>query len=207
MLGTSWIRKYRSARGGGLVAAAADARYMIGPYTVADWLALPATVDGSRVELINGYLHVTPPPSTGHQRAAGRLARLLEDAIRSQGRSEWDVLQAVGVQISTAWRTALIPDLVVLDRKIDVAIVPTDALLLAVEVWSPGNTRAERETEKAAYAAAGVPFFWALTTDCLTAYRLVNGEYVVENELDTSAAGTITSAPVPVKLDLAELRP
>lgn len=172
------------------MAAAADARYMIGPYTVADWLALPVRVDGSRVELINGYLHVTPPPSTGHQRAAGRLWRLLEDSLRAQGRTECDVLMAVGVQISTAWRTALIPDVVVLDRQVDAAIVPVDALLLVVEVWSGGNTRAERETNKAAYAAAGVPFFWALTEDCLAAYRLVNGEYAVENELDTSAAGT-----------------
>jgi hypothetical protein len=77
-------------------------RDVVGPCAVADWLALPATVDGSRVELINGYLYVTPPPSTGHQRASYRLARLLEDATRNQGRVERDVLPAVGVQISTA---------------------------------------------------------------------------------------------------------
>jgi hypothetical protein len=83
--------------------------------------------------------------------------------------------------------------------------VAADDVLLAVEVWSPGNTRAERETKEAAYAAAGVPFFWTLTADCLTAYQLVNGGYAVEDELETSAAGRITAALVPVKLDLAEL--
>lgn len=40
------------------MATAADARHMIGPHTVADWLALPAAVDGSTVELINGYLRL-----------------------------------------------------------------------------------------------------------------------------------------------------
>ena len=89
------------------------------------------------------------------QRAAFRLARLVEDAIHAAGRTDLHVVPAVNVQISTAWRTALIPDVAVLTTIPVGPSFPTDTLVLAVKIWSPGHPRAEWETKTAGYAAAG----------------------------------------------------
>ncbi|MCE7008684.1 Uma2 family endonuclease [Kibdelosporangium philippinense] len=184
---------------------------MIGPYTVEDWLALDPPVDGSRLELMFGYLHLTPAPSGEHQDAAFLMGVLLRDALRAANRTDLNVALAVNVRISTAWRTALIPDVVILDRKPVGVSFPPEALILAVEVWSPGNPRAERETKMAGYAGAGVPFLWTIEQDDLrglrlTAYRLENGRYVVENLIEDKGPAVVTAVPIPITVDLAELQ-
>ncbi|MCP3799262.1 Uma2 family endonuclease [Allokutzneria sp. A3M-2-11 16] len=185
---------------------------MIGPHTVEEWLALDPPGDGSRHELIFGYFHVTPAPAGEHQHLAYRLARLVDDALRAAGRSDLFVVPAVNVRISTAWRTGLIPDVVVLTRKPVGVSFAAEELALAVEVWSPGNTRDERETKLAGYAGAGVPFVWTIdqpndlnALPTLTAYQLKDGQYSAENTVRTAGPATVTAAPVPVVLDLAEL--
>lgn len=182
----------------------------IGPYTVEDWLALDPSVDGSRLELILGYLHVTPAPTGEHQWAASILVQLLRETLVSADRTDLYVVPAVNVRISTPWRTALIPDVVVLDVKPRGVSFAPDNLQLAVEIWSPGNDRAERETKLSAYAGAGVPFVWTLEQDKLgamtvTAYRLDKGKYVEESQVKPGSWATITAAPVPVRLDPAQL--
>ncbi|WP_433265768.1 Uma2 family endonuclease [Actinosynnema sp. CS-041913] len=189
----------------------APPRASLGPHTVEDWLDLEPAEDGSRTELILGHLFVTPLPSIEHQTVAFHLAVLIQEAIREAGRTDLRVVPAVGVRISAAMRTAVIPDVVVLDRKVAGASVPAEALELAVEVWSPGNPRAERETKVAGYADAGVPFFWAIDLPSklsglrLTAHRLENGLYKEENILESVGPEAITASPVPITLDLADL--
>lgn len=185
---------------------------MIGPYTVEDWLDLDPPVNGSRLELIFGYLHMTPAPSGEHQTAAFNLAVLVRDALRAAEQTDLHVVPAVNVEISTAWRTALIPDVVVLNRKPVGVSFPAGTLVLVVEIWSPGNPRAERETKMIGYAAAGVPFLWAIDLDqphgpTLAAYRLEQGQYVAETTVRAGATATITAGPVPVELDPADLQP
>lgn len=185
----------------------------IGPTTVEEWLAQEHPDDGSRLELIYGYLHVTPPPTGQHQSAAFRLARVLEDAVRAAKAANLHVVPGVGVKISTARRTALIPDVVVLNTRPVGAAFDAADLVLAAEVWSPGNTRAERETKMAEYAGAGVPFFWAVNQgktgrSTVTAYYLDHGRYV--EELTARPGTTVTikaAAPVPVTFDPADLDP
>lgn len=187
-------------------------RSTIGPHTVEDWLELDPAPDGSSIELIMGYLFVTPPPSGTHQHVNGRLYLKLVQAIEADERADLYAVQGVGVRISTTMRTALIPDVVILDRTpVGANSFPAEALQLAVEVWSPGNPVAERETKVASYANAGVPFFWAIDQPSklnplrLTAHRLENGLYKAENILETEGPHTITAAPIPITLDLADL--
>ncbi|MGO1050142.1 Uma2 family endonuclease [Crossiella sp. CA198] len=185
---------------------------MIGPHTVEDWLALDPPVDGSIVELIYGYLHVTPAPSGERQNIATNLVVLVKNALRTAERNDLYAVTAVNVRISTTWRTALIPDVVILTRKpTGVYFDPAD-LALAVEVWSPGNKLAERETKMAGYATAGVPFVWTIdqpddlrALPTLTAYRLEHDQYIAENTLKAAGPVTITASPIPITLDLAEL--
>lgn len=48
----------------------------IGPNTVEDWLAMDPPEDGSRLELIWGYFHVSPAPMGQHQVAVFQLSML-----------------------------------------------------------------------------------------------------------------------------------
>jgi Uma2 family endonuclease len=186
-------------------------QHPIGPHTVEDWLAMDPPPDGSRLELIYGYLHVTPPPSGQHQYATSYLVQWLRAAFNAEGRRDLYVVHEVGVRISTPWRTGLIPDVVVLTRRAHGESFAAEELALVAEVRSPGNKRSERETKMAAYANAGIPFVWTVDQGhdlaglTLTAFRLADGQYVVENKVQADGPTTITAAPVPVAVDLDAL--
>ncbi|MFD7653809.1 Uma2 family endonuclease [Actinosynnema sp. NPDC059797] len=184
-------------------------QHPIGPHTVEEWLDLPPSEDGSRTELIYGYLHVSPQPACRHQRVSGRLLRFIEDAVWANDRRDLHVLMEPGVKISSVLRTGLIPDVAVFDRDPEPEVVlPPESLLLVVEVWSPGNTRAEQETKLAAYAMAGVPFLWTLELEDgleLTTHRLVEEQYQVQDVIHVGEPVTIEAAPLPITLDLNRL--
>jgi Uma2 family endonuclease len=184
----------------------------IGPTTVDDWLAHEYPTDGSRLELIFGYLHVSPAPSGPHQYAGDELRGVLREALRKAGRTDLYAVTGIGVEISTRWRTALIPDVVVLNTKPLGASFQPEDLELAVEIWSPGNTRAERETKAVAYANADVPYFWTVAEDQLGSLTLVThvlkeGQYVEELSVRPGMTVTTSAAPVPVTFDPACLLP
>jgi Uma2 family endonuclease len=183
----------------------------IGPTTIDDWLAQDFPPDGSRLELIFGYIHVSPSPSGRHQYAGDELRAVLKSALREAGVHDMYPVTAVGIEISSGFRTALIPDVAVLNTKPISTSFPAESLVLAVEVWSPGNSRSERDTKMAAYASAAVPFFWAVNQDratqSVTAYRLRHGRYVEELTAKPGAKVTIAAAPVPVTFDPADLFP
>ena len=121
------------------------------------------------------------------------------------------VVPGVGVKISSTLRTALIPDVVIMDRVPAGASFPAEALVLAVEVRSPGNTLNEREAKMVACAAGGVPFVWTISRQGddpgpgLTAHRLHGDRYVVEDTVRSAGPATTTAAPIPITLDLADL--
>ncbi|MQA10664.1 MAG: Uma2 family endonuclease [Pseudonocardiaceae bacterium] len=181
----------------------------LGPSTVDDWLAADAPADGSRLELILGYFHVTPPPTGSHQRASFRLARALEDAVEAVGRDDLHVVPGVGIRISTPWRTGLIPDVAVLDVNPHHVSFAAGNLVLAVEVWSPGNSQSERDTKMAAYAGAGVPYLWIVDLPAgkppqFCGYRLSGGGYR-QDVFAGASDEVIAPGPVPVTVDTARL--
>jgi Uma2 family endonuclease len=183
----------------------------LGPHTVDEWLATDGPDDGSTVELIWGYWHVSPAPSYRHQRATHRLGRVIEDALTAAGRTDLHMFTATAVEISTPWRTGLIPDVVIVDVDPDGVSISREHLQFAAEVWSPGNSRQERETKTSAYAEAGVPYFWSVELDhdrkvsAIATYRLISGRYVEQITARPGAPVTITAAPVVITLDPAYL--
>jgi len=189
---------------------AAALQHPIGPHTVEEWRTAEHPNDGGRLELIWGYYHVSPPPGGPHQYATGAIYRALWDAVRTAGRDDLHPVLGVGVEITTALRTALIPDVVVLNRRPTAVSFAPEALELAVEVWSPGNTARERETKVAAYAAAGVPFLWTVEIRQghpveFRVFELAHGFYK-EHQRD-GQAGVVSDipGPVPMSLDLGDL--
>lgn len=120
-------------------------------FTVDDLYALPD--DGTRHELVDGSLLMSPPPTVGHQRVTTRLTLLLGAAVSN----EFEVLERPGVRLGSA--RVLQPDVVVASRAaLDAAIrdIPAAAVPLAVEVMSPASVTNDRVTKPAVYAEAGI---------------------------------------------------
>ena len=146
----------------------------VGRFTQADLWAMPD--DGRRYELLGGAIIVSPPPTRRHQRAAFRMARLLDDAV-SPG---LEVLPSpLGLFFPD--QDYLEPDVVVFDPR----IVIDDELrggmpLLVVEVLSPSSLRRDLGDKMTRYRDEGVPSYWVVDpiNPRLRAWRLEEGEYV-----------------------------
>lgn len=188
-------------------------QHELGPFTTDDWHALAPREDGSRLELLEGNWLVTPPPTGQHQWAEGRLLGELNSAITRAEHRDLFAVGGIGVEISTRSRSALIPDIAVLNvRPLGAAFQP-DSVVLAGEIWSPRNSYFEQHEKHAAYAGAGIPFFWDIAQDtrgpiALTAHRLQDDHYVAETTVKLGDGPvTITASPVAVEIDVASLRP
>ncbi|MGJ7904971.1 Uma2 family endonuclease [Actinopolyspora sp. H202] len=187
-------------------------QHEIGPFTIDDWHALPARADGSRLELLEGYWLVTPPPSGPHQWAENEFLILLKTALRTAERRDLFAVGGIGVEISTARRTALIPDFVVLDTAPIGNSFGAEHVRLAGEIWSPGNTAREQRDKLDACAEAGIPFFWSVAQDGrgpteLVAYRLDEGRYTPATTVRLGDGPVrVEESPAPLELDIATLR-
>ncbi len=171
-------------------------------WTFEDLLQLPD--DGRRYEIIDGSLHVSPSPTSVHQRAARRLAALLEVAVPDG----LEVVEGVGVDCG---RNVPIPDVLV--ARVEAfgpaaKFLPAD-VLLAVEVVSPGSVLTDRLTKPAVFAQAGVPAYWRVELDgpgapIVVVYALDGAAY---SEVVTARAGETVAVnmPYPVELRPADL--
>lgn len=188
-------------------------QHEVGPFTITDWHALAPREDGSRLELIEGNWLVTPPPSGQHQWASLELLVRLRAAIRQAAGPDLHAVGGVGVEISTPSRSALVPDIAVLDIPPIGTTFRATNLVLAGEIWSPRNSIREQHEKHAAYADANVPYFWDITQDDrgpieLTAYQLEHEHYVAQVSVKLGDGPvTITAGPVPVEIDISLLRP
>lgn len=176
-------------------------------YSAADWEALDHEPDGPRVELIDGALHLTP--AHAHQLLGDELRQHIKTALRAAGRTDLRVVTAVGVRVASSH--GFIPDIAVVRKPPENATVIRVAdLLLAVEIVSPRTRKQDRIVKPAAYAAAGVPFYWRVEPvkgqpPTIVCFALVDGSYVEQVTIESGASATVTAAPVPVDLDVDDL--
>jgi Uma2 family endonuclease len=144
------------------------------PFTVEYLDRLPD--DGRRYELLVGVLVVSPRPTTVHQLAMFRLARLLDDAC-PEGLL---VLPEPALQLSVD--TEFDPDVVVARREDVGGARLTTPPLLVVEIRSPSTALIDLNRKKAAYQKFGVPSYWIVDPDprepSLTAFELRDSRYV-----------------------------
>ncbi|XLE07624.1 Uma2 family endonuclease [Streptomyces sp. Pv4-95] len=115
--------------------------------------------EGSKVEITDGTIVVTPPQAVPHHRIAARVQRSLYTVLPE----EWGVYQTLAVAHPSRGRL-YIPDLVVIpDAVVDELDggdpAPLTAAELVVEVTSPCNASYDRINKAAAYAQAGVPLY------------------------------------------------
>jgi Uma2 family endonuclease len=122
--------------------------------TAEEYDAMPPN---SRVELVDGVVHVMTPATVRHQRVISLLERALEAVCPTHLR----VLREQEIRIGDLHR-----------RNPDLLVVPADAVdldgysfnpgqvVLAIEVVSPGTQTADRKHKPVEYADAEIPHYW-----------------------------------------------
>jgi Uma2 family endonuclease len=169
-------------------------------YTVDDLDRFPT--DGSRYELLEGWLIVSPSPGSVHQALVGRLFRRLDEYVGDWGRGH--VYPGGDVRRGTS--TLLIPDVLVASPQGRPGLewsAMTDRWL-AIEVLSPSTQLYDRHYKVGAYLALGVREVWLVDphTRAIEVHRTAGAEpVIVADVLRWAAPGT----DVPLVLDVAAL--
>src|SRR5688572_10190878 len=118
--------------------------------------------DGTRYELLEGMLLVTPAPNFAHQVVATRLAVALSAAVRGCGAE----VVSIGA-IQRGKYTQLQPDVLVCPPGVRPTLSWRDirGWWLAAEVLSPSSRLYDREVKRGAYLTLGVEEYWIVDPD------------------------------------------
>jgi Uma2 family endonuclease len=180
-----------------------------GQWTYEDWERLPE--DGWRYEVIDGVLHMTPPPSMAHQDTSNNLAFALTEHVKKNGLGR--VYTApTGVRLPEQ-RVPLQPDIFFIsaERKSIIGSQYAEgAPDLVVEILSPSNWSYDRKEKFLLYQEAGVPEYWIVDPRMKTieVFLLDDGEYVLTGEWgmgDVATSNVIAGFQVPVADVFADL--
>lgn len=163
--------------------------------------------EGSKVEIIEGIVTVSPAPAYRHNVIAERIQRRLYSVIPE----DWGIFQTLALAVPSRLGM-LIPDLVVAPVREHTEAdthIPAALAELVVEVTSKSNARHDRISKPAAYASAGIPFYllvdrWAPEGPSATLYGEPKGD--VYRLLSTAKFGEPLKLPAPfdVVVDTAE---
>lgn len=135
--------------------------------------------EGSKVEIIEGIITVSPAPAFRHNVIAARIQRRLYTVIAE----DWEIFQTLAIAVPSRMGM-LIPDLVVApvpERPEADSHIPASLAELVVEVTSKSNARHDRVSKPAAYATADIPLYllvdrWAPGGPTVTLYGEPKGE-------------------------------
>ena len=114
--------------------------------------------DGNRLELLDGFLLVTPSPRAVHQRIASRMHVRLVAGVETPG---YGCVVSPGA-ISVPPHTQLLPDILVYPARFGPSVDWADVSehWLAIEVLSRSSRIYDREIKRDAYFALGVKQVW-----------------------------------------------
>ncbi|SMQ18489.1 Endonuclease, Uma2 family (restriction endonuclease fold) [Streptomyces sp. Ag82_O1-12] len=135
--------------------------------------------EGSKVEIIEGIITVSPAPASRHNVIAARIQRRLYSAIPE----DWEIFQTMAIAVPSRLGM-FIPDLLVAPvqecAEAD-SHIPAALAELVVEVTSKSNARHDRVSKPAAYAAARIPLYllvdrWAPGGPTVTLYGESKGD-------------------------------
>ena len=119
--------------------------------------------DGLRYELVDGELLVTPSPGWAHQTAVATLFRRLDGYVGSNALG-W--VRFAPADLSLGEDEVLQPDLFVIPAALNPrSWQEVRALLLVIEVLSPGTARYDRLVKRRRYQRAPVPEYWIVDLD------------------------------------------
>ncbi|GIH35566.1 hypothetical protein Mam01_57300 [Microbispora amethystogenes] len=133
-----------------------------GELEVEEWFELNTQADdGSRYELIDGSLIVSPAPLPMHQWIGDNLRAALQEAAPE------DLVAITATGLLLDGRPGVIPDIMVVDRqpvRDGASVIRPEWVRLVVEIVSRSTTMTDRVVKPAKYAEAGIPGFWRIET-------------------------------------------
>lgn len=133
--------------------------------------------DGSRYQLINGVVIMSPRPSLPHQRLLAKIGAQLDRHTELHGGEYWPE-----VDVRLAPDLVYSPDLAYLapGRTSPSEKTPTLVPDLIVEIISPSTRRMDTQTKRADYKRFGVREYWIVepAEKRVRVLRLVEGAYV-----------------------------
>ncbi|MFN8076430.1 MAG: Uma2 family endonuclease [Kineosporiaceae bacterium] len=106
-----------------------------------------------RYELIDGSLHVTPNPTSDHQRAA----KLIDMALTAALQPGHEALQ--GINIIPHDLTLAIPDVAVVEEGVSALGYTPAQVVLVVEVLSPSTRLHDLSLKRELYASWGLTYW------------------------------------------------
>jgi len=128
------------------------------PLTYRDYCELPD--DGTRYEIIEGELFMTPSPSYTHQKVSRNIQFILMKYLEIKKTGE---ILSAPFDVILEDTTVVQPDLIYIsslhrDRLTEKGITgPPD---LIVEILSPSTSSRDRILKNRSYAKLGVPWYW-----------------------------------------------
>ncbi|MFI9807820.1 Uma2 family endonuclease [Streptomyces sp. NPDC052301] len=159
--------------------------------------------EGSKVEIIEGIITVSPSPAFRHNVIAERIQRRLYSVIPE----DWGIFQTLSIAVPSRLGM-LIPDVLVTpvqERPETDSYIPAALAELVVEVTSKSNARHDRVSKAAAYATAGIPLYllvdrWAPGGPTTTLYGEPKGD--VYRVLSAVKFGDPLKLPAPFDLTI-----
>lgn len=187
------------------------------PITVSIWKELPEDYC-RRVEVVNGEAVRAESPTRPHQKAARRLADLVETAAESHMKRHQDGCLDVDTDFDVLlWEMPRVtirrPDAALFEcAPEDLRPLPASMLRLVVEVVSPGTERVDIAEKKAEYALAGIPWYWIVWVSdnrvaSIEVYVLDHAEaqYRRYEVLEPAPDETVVEMPIRIRLDWGRL--
>lgn len=137
---------------------------------LADELGLPN--DGTRVEIIDGEIVVSPGPRVGHNIIVQDVSDAFAVRRAADREFPWRCLQVTDIKVRE-FRDAYVPDLVCIETKFleehgrsDARHLPADHVALVLEVTSKSNAHYDKRpklhdaaSKWTGYARVGIPFY------------------------------------------------
>jgi len=187
------------------------------PITLEIWKELPEEFC-RLVEVANGEAVRAESPLRPHQKAARRLADLVEIAADAHMSKYNDGCLDVDTDFDVMlWE---LPRLTI--RRPDVALfhcappelrpLPASMVKLVIEIVSPGSERIDTTDKLIEYAFAGIPWYWIVRlgenrVDAIDVYVLdhVLGYYRLHRKLQRADEDSGIDMPIEIKLDWKRL--
>jgi Uma2 family endonuclease len=137
--------------------------------------------EGTRCELINGIIYMSPAPTTSHQRISftlsGQFFKLINEKKIGEG-----FASPIDVYLDNK-KNAFQPDIIFVSNE-NSSIIREEGIYgapdLVIEILSPGTENFDLTKKKKVYEKSGVKEYWVIDTQTkiCTGFQLVNKKFV-----------------------------
>lgn len=135
-------------------------------YTLEEFWALPSPDDRSHYELIEGVLHIVPPPKREHDDVIAFLNESLTIYIVSNNRPGKVFHPRASIYVEDIWGTYLEPDMMYVSNELGTRMgEKRTSADIVFECVSESSSVYDRTTKADTYLALGVKELWLIDSD------------------------------------------